>query len=524
VSDSEDHRARAEIGRLADTLRLLEKSFANLSEAVLVIKGDDFRTVVEANRAAEIIFGWSREELMGRSTAMLHVSRDRFESFGAGSQEVLLQGGTYRASFPMRRRDGTVFEAQQTVTLLDLEAGLAGGAVSVVRDVSEQALAERKLRESEERFRKIAVHVQDVFWVMSPDGRTIEYVSPAFERVWGRDPRAILDDRSVWLESIHPDDVERVREAVSRQREGGYDEEYRIVTPDGSVRWIWDRAFPVRDETGAVHHVLGVAGDITHRRDLQERLQQAQKMEAVGRLAGGIAHDFNNLLTVVVGQSDLLLLELPEGSEWAEEVELIRTAAERGAELTKQLLAFSREQLLRPRLVDISDVVAPLERLLDRLLGQDVRLVVELADELPRVRVDPTQLEQVLLNLATNARDSMPEGGVLTVRSFLEEVDRRAEARWPGLTPGPRVTVTFADTGVGMDDGTLLRIFEPFFTTRRDRGGTGLGLATSYGIVKQSGGTIHAESEPGKGTTFYVRFPPAESDAPNLGDVTAGSG
>ncbi len=495
-------------GRLADTLRLLERTFANLSEAVLIIKGDDHRTVVEANRAAETIFGWSREELVGRSTAVLHVSRDRFENFGAGSQEVLVQGGTYRASVPMRRRDGTVFEAQQTVTLLDLEAGLAGGAVSVVRDVSEQARAERRLRESEERFREIAEHVQDVFWVMAPDGRTIEYVSPAFERVWGRDARELLDDRSVWLDSIHPDDVDRVSEAVLRQGEGGYDEEYRIVTPDGSVRWIWDRAFPVRDETGAAHHVLGVAGDITHRRNLQEQLRQAQKMEAVGRLAGGIAHDFNNLLTVIVGQSDLLLLDLPEESEWAEEVELIRNAAVRGAELTKQLLAFSREQLLKPLLVDVSDSLGRLERLLGRLLRDDVQLVMELEDDLPRVRVDPTQLEQVVLNLAANARDAMPNGGVVTVRSFMEHVDLRTASRWPGLTPGRHVAITFADTGIGMDEDTRLRIFEPFFTTRRERGGTGLGLATSYGIVKQSGGTIHVESEPGHGTTFHVRFPP----------------
>ena len=509
VNDSE---GRAATGRLADTLRLLERTFANLSEAVLVIRGDDHRTVVEANRAAETIFGWSREELVGRSTAVLHVSRDLFESFGAGSREVLLQGGTYRASAPMRRRDGTVFEAQQTVTLLDLEAGLGGGAVSVVRDVSEQAHAERRLRESEERFRNIAEHVQDVFWVMAPDGRTIEYVSPAFERVWGRDARELLDDRKVWLESIHPEDVDRVREAVLRQGEGGYDEEYRIVTPDGSVRWIWDRAFPVYDEKGAVHHVLGVAGDITHRRSLQEQLRQAQKMEAVGRLAGGIAHDFNNLLTVIVGQSDLLLLELPEESEWAEEVELMRTAAVRGAELTKQLLAFSREQLLKPRLVDVSEVLGRLERLLGRLLRDDVRLEMELADGLPEIRVDPTQLEQVVLNLATNARDAMPNGGAVTVRSFLEEVDARTATRWPGLTPGRHVAITFTDTGVGMNEDTRLRVFEPFFTTRRDRGGTGLGLATSYGIVKQSGGTIHVESEPGHGATFHVRFPPVATD------------
>lgn len=496
------------LARLAETTRFLERTVASLSEAVLVV-GDAHRPrlIREANPAAERIFGWSRSELLGSSTERLHTSPENYRRFGDGSQAVLMRGEVYRSEVPMRRKDGSVFEAQQTVALLDPESGLDGGVVSVVRDVSEQVRAERRLRESEERFRQIAEHVQDVFWVMTADGSGIEYISPACRRVWGREPQELMDDPHAWQASIHPDDVERVKAAADRQAEGGYAEEYRIVTPDGQIRWIWDRAFPVRDEHGALLRVLGVAEDVTERRVLQDRLRQAQKMEAIGRLAGGVAHDFNNLLTVVVAQSDLLLLEVPEGGELAEDIELIRGAAERGSDLTRQLLAFSREQVLRPRVVDVSDVVRSAERLLIRLLGRHIELVLACPEELPRVRVDPTQLEQVIVNLVVNARDAMPDGGRVSIRTDVEEVGPEKAAEVPGLREGRYVTLTVSDEGIGMDEGTRARLFEPFFTTRRERGGTGLGLATSYGIVKQSGGTIHVESEPGRGAAFFVRFP-----------------
>ncbi|MDZ7780903.1 MAG: PAS domain S-box protein [Gemmatimonadota bacterium] len=510
AEDITERRGASE--RLLETTRFLERIVTNISEAVLVIGGEgDFRTIVEVNRAAELIFGWDREEMIGSRTELLHASRERFHAFGRESQATLRRGMVHRATLPMRRRDGTVFEAHQTVALLDPEAGLNGGVVSVVRDISEQVQAERQLRESEQRFREIAEHVQDVFWIMAPDGH-VEYVSPAFERIWGKSSSELFERPEAWLESVHPDDVEEVRAALPRQGEGTYAEEYRIVRPDGEIRWIWDRAFPVRDEEGVVRRILGVAGDVTERRTLERRLRQVQKMEAVGRLAGGVAHDFNNLLTVIVGQSDLLLIDLPEESEWAEEVTLIRDAAERGSELTRQLLAFSRDQVLRPRLVDVAAVLGSLEPLLERLLGDTVDLIMELSPDLPPVRVDRVQLEQVVMNLVANARDAMPRGGVVTVAVELEEIEAAQAVPLTGILAGEYVTVTVADTGEGMDRETRARIFEPFFSTRRDRGGTGLGLATSYGIVKQSGGTIHVESEPGQGATFAVRFPPADRD------------
>ncbi|MDX1567300.1 MAG: PAS domain-containing protein, partial [Longimicrobiales bacterium] len=396
----------------------------------------------------------------------------------------------------------------------DVEAVLSQIGMQLGR-VWEREEASRALKRSEGRFREIAESIDDVFWILDPDEGEVLYVSPAYEEVWGRPREPMLGtlDPDRWLKTLHPDDRERMRRALP-DRDGEYaDVEYRIVRPDGEIRWIWDRAFSVEDEDGKVVRRVGVAEDITERKELERQLGLAQKMEAVGRLAGGIAHDFNNLLTVISAQSDLLLLDLDESSPLREEVELIRSAAERAARLTGQLLAFSREQVLRPRVLDLNEVVTDVDPLLRRLLGEDIRVVTRLSDDLPPVRVDPGQLEQVLMNLAVNAREAMPGGGVLEISTRLEVLTEEEAAERPGLWPGPCVQLRVSDTGMGMDAETRSRVFEPFFTTKREEGGTGLGLAVSYGIVKQSGGAIHVDSQPGKGTTFKIRFPPARADA-----------
>lgn len=515
---TDEHRAREAIER---TTRLLEQTISSLEEAVLVVDTErQSRKVVEANAAAEEIFGYPREELVGKSTEVLHVNPEARERFAEEEVSALESDGVFHAAYPLKRKDGTVFQAEQTVTLLDPERGLEGGVVSVIRDVSEQAEAEARLRESETRFRQIAEHVDDVFWISSPDRDTMEYVSPAFERVWGRTVDELYRDPGTWLRAIHPEDRERIRAAVPTQANGEYEEEYRIVRPDGEVCWIWERAFPVEDADGTVRRVVGVAEDITERKELEWQLTQAQKMEAVGRLAGGIAHDFNNILTVISAQSDLLLLDL-ESTALQEEVELILNSAERAARLTRQLLAFSREQVLRPRVVDLNETIAGMEHLLRRVLGEDIRIRIRLGEPLPPVRVDVGQLEQVIMNLVINAREAMPGGGILEISTMQEILDTEEAAGRRGLWPGPNVCLRVSDTGMGMEEEVRSRVFEPFFTTKRDEGGTGLGLAVSYGIVKQSGGAIHVESKPGEGTTFKIRFPPAE-DADSAADPATG--
>ena len=279
---------------------------------------------------------------------------------------------------------------------------------------------------------------------------------------------------------------------------------------DGAVIWTSINVRPVKDSTGRILHFEWSISDITERRQLESQLRQAQKMEAVGQLAGGVAHDFNNLLTVIGGRCYLMLGRLPADDPLRREVELVRSAAERAARLTHQLLAFSRKQVLEPRVLDLNETVAGIEPLLRRLIGEHIEIGVARGAGLGRVKADVGQLEQVILNLAVNARDAMPQGGRLTLGTSNATVDEAAVRRAPEFEPGDYVVLSVTDTGHGMDAATRAQIFEPFFTTKEIGKGTGLGLATVYGIVKQSGGFIEVESEPGRGATFKVYLPCVE--------------
>jgi len=264
-------------------------------------------------------------------------------------------------------------------------------------------------------------------------------------------------------------------------------------------------------------HVLVLTTDITERRALEDQLRQAGKMEAVGQLAGGVAHDFNNILTAILGYADLLNADLPAEDRRREDVEEIRKAAHRAAALTRQLLAFSRKQVLEPRSLDVNALVDNMDKMLRPLLGENVELRTAPAADLRAVRADPNQIEQVILNLAINARDAMPTGGKLTIETSNVDLDEHYAARHPSVVPGPHVMLAVSDTGTGMDAATQARIFEPFFTTKDPGRGTGLGLATVYGIVKQSGGSIWVYSEVGQGTTFKIYFPALDAPPEQLG-------
>ncbi len=280
-----------------------------------------------------------------------------------------------------------------------------------------------------------------------------------------------------------------------------------ITDASGHVRHLQTVKRAIVGPDGKADQVLGVATDITARKRLEEQLAQAQKMEAIGRLAGGVSHDFNNLLTVILGSADLLLEELGAGHPLYGTAEEIRKAAERAAIVTRQLLAFGRKQYLQARVFDLNQVVSDAVRMLRHLIGEDVRVVTELGARRSHVRADPVQVTQVLLNLAINARDAMPEGGTLEVRTSNTAFDAAQAADHPGLAPGEYVTITVTDTGHGIPPEVLPHIFEPFFTTKAAGQGTGLGLATSYGIVAQSGGAITLATVPGRGTSFFVHLP-----------------
>ncbi len=391
-------------------------------------------------------------------------------------------------------------------------------ALREVREQEERHRAEKALQESELKFRQLAENITEVFWMTDPAKNQMLYISPAYEKIWGRSCESLYSDAKAWLEAIHPDDRQRVgRVAVERQAAGTYDEQYRILRPDGEIRWIRDRAFPVRNEAGQAYRIVGVAEDTTHSRKLEEQFRQAQKMEGIGQLAGGVAHDFNNILTVIQGHSSLLKLEqdlLPHVIESASE---IQRSAERAANLTRQLLMFSRRQTMQPRDLDLNEVIANITKMLHRILGEDVHLQITYSPQTLHVHADAGMLDQVVMNLAVNSRDAMPKGGHLVIETSLVNVNESMASERPLARSGSFACLSVSDNGCGIPPENLPRIFEPFFTTKDIGKGTGIGLATVFGIVQQHQGWIEVASDVGIGTTFHIYIPllqrPAEKAA-----------
>ena len=386
--------------------------------------------------------------------------------------------------------------------------GAIEGAIAVNQDVTEARRAEQALRESEERYRIVARATQDVVYDYDIASGSV-YWNDAVCTVFRYPAEEVASDIAWWRERIHPEDIDRVSAsmgaAMARDDESWL-LEYRFRRADGSYATVLDRSFILRDIQGRATRMIGSMVDLTERTRLEEQLRQAQKMEAIGQLAGGVAHDFNNLLAAISINAHLLRDRMAPGEAEREVVE-IENAAERGAGLIRQLLAYSRRQVLQLRLLDLNRVVTETESLLRRVIGDEVRLDARLDASLGTVLADAGQLTQVLLNLAVNARDAMPGGGRLSITTANATLEPGAHARFAEAPPGDYVVLTVSDTGIGMDAETLARAFEPFFTTKDSGRGTGMGLATVYGIVEQSGGQVYAESSPGEGATFTVLLP-----------------
>ena len=405
------------------------------------------------------------------------------------------------------RRNGTRFWISVTGHPLWDDEGQPVGYECFVVDITERKQAESNLRLSEERFRQMAESIQEVFWLIDPDEQRIVYVSPSYERLWGRTCESLNHDPKSFLDAIHPDDRERVRFALAKQGLGEYQEEYRIVRPDGSVRWIWERAFPIWDSGFRVSRIAGVAADITERKQLEQQVRQSVKMKAIGQLTGGMAHDFNNLLAVILANLELLEETELTDDQKRDFIDPCVRSARRGAELTHRLLAFARGQPLAPQVTEVNALLTGMTDLLRRTLGENIAIRTEWDANLGKISIDPGELESAVLNLAINARDAMPDGGNLIIETLNAELDRDYAERNDEVQPGSYVMLAISDTGIGMPPEILDHVFEPFFTTKNVGHGSGLGLSMVYGFVKQSGGHIKVYSEPGIGSTIKIYLP-----------------
>jgi PAS domain S-box-containing protein len=588
-------------------------AFQNSPVAVAVTRDG---IIIDVNDAFTRLTGWSREELAGR------VARGMLSAADAlALREDLERGGQVRdRAVTLFTKDARARDILLGVSTVDLDG--AAHTISTFVDLTEQRRVERELRTSEERLRLIAETISEVFWIADVEIKTTLYVSPAYERVWGRSCQSLLAQPRSFLDAVHPDDLARVlRTLAARQRSGEpFDHEYRILKPDGEARWIWDRGFPVVLDGGHIQHYVGVAQDVTQRKqreeqlrgslerfelvsrathdavwdvdlktgeafwsdtfyekyglprdpppdvegwashihpedrdrvtasyhralegdgeqwreeyryrladgtyasvidrayilrgpdrvavrisgviedvtkylDLQRQLQQAAKMEAVGHLAGGVAHDFNNILTVIQGHASLLAMSETTPPETKESASEIAAAANRAASLTRQLLLFSRRQVLQRSSFDVNEALAATGKMLSRILGEDIELTFDLSPRALLVDADAGMVDQIVLNLAVNARDAMAGGGQLTIAT--------SEA-------GGHVRLTVSDTGGGIPEDVLPHIFEPFFSTKSPDKGTGLGLSTVFGIVKQHDGWIDVDTAAGTGSSFHVFLP-----------------
>jgi PAS domain S-box-containing protein len=411
------------------------------------------------------------------------------------------------------------------------EMNQAHETLGELKDRLEEQVAERtaELRASEARLAEAQEVAHIGSWDWDPEAGRLVW-SEELYRIYGVAPGSFQPSYETFLAMMHDDDRPNVIETVNRALADGepFEFEFRLLRADGVTRVGLSRGRLIRSEGQRVR-LVGIAKDITDRKLLDTRVRQAQKLEALGLLAGGIAHDFNNLLTAICGYTDLMLAAADEENALRDDLLEVKKAGDRAATLTRRLLAFSRTQSLQPRKIDVNGVVAGLEHLLHRTIGEQIELTLSLDPQLRLVRVDPDQLEQVILNMAFNARDAMPSGGTLRFVTAMVEVDAAWAQAHPPMTPGPYVRLSVADTGVGMSPEVQARVFEPFFTTKPPGQGTGFGLATVYGIVKQSGGFVWVSSTPGKGSVFEIYFPSLEIRAEEVGDgrreiPAAGSG
>ncbi|MGC1613280.1 MAG: PAS domain S-box protein [Candidatus Acidiferrum sp.] len=485
----------------AETVRRQTLAMDSAADGISIVGEDGTHIYVNA-AFARMLGHENPESMLGVHWRKIYDSRD-INSLQDQVRSSLVAEGKWAGQFNLRRRDGTILPVEMSIRQL------ANGVTACIgHDISARKEAEKARADAENKYRTLVEQVAAISYIaeLGLDGDWL-YVSPQIEAITGYSQEEWLTNSRKWIRHIPKEDhaVIEAAEAASMRGER-FQAEYRIVRKDGAVIWVNDTAVVVSGSDS--HPVMeGIIVDITERKLLENQLQQSRRMEAVGRLAGGIAHDFNNLLTIIKGYAELALQRTGIQPELRADVMQIENASERASMLIRQLLAFSRRQVLQPKVIDLNAIVLGLDKLLARLMGEHIEMATRCGASVGNVKADPAQVEQVIMNLVVNARDAMPKGGRLTVETFNVDLDSTYARDHVSVKPGAYVMLAVSDTGMGMSPDTVAHIFEPFFTTKESGQGTGLGLSTVYGIVKQSDGYIWVYSEPGKGTTFKVYLP-----------------
>jgi PAS domain S-box-containing protein len=491
----------------------------SLDQAQVILRKLD-GTIILWSQGAERMYGWSSEQAIGKSTHTLFQTDFSNQALEEIEQE-LLKNGAWFGELCHIRKDGRPLWVASQWTLQTKGRFPYPVVTEVNNDITE-------LKTAENRFRNLTEVLPHLVWQTSPDGKTT-FANQRWLEYFGRKAEEIGDIPLSGL--VHPDDLADSTARWTKARQAGRMEpwEVRYRRHDGTYRWFTGRAAPVKNDAGEILYWIGTATDVEEEKRVAERLRETQKLDSIGRLAGGVAHDFNNLLTAITGYNSFLADEVAANPAAVGYSIEIGKAVERASALTTQLLSFSRPQLAKPKLVNLNNILTDISKILGRVIGEDIQLSIRLSPELPNVLADPVQLDQIVMNLAVNARDAMPDGGTLRLETGTAVV-RDEEARENQVAPGLHVTLTARDNGAGMDEAIRLRLFEPFFTTKAKGKGTGLGLSIVSGVVKHSGGFIKVQSAPGEGACFTIYLPAAgeaereENHPPLQRTAAAGTG
>lgn len=474
---------------------------AAIGMAIVDLKGRPLRV----NPALEKMLGYNGDELAKMIFADFTHEDDIDKDCKLFKQLTAGKIDNYFMEKRYIKKDGTIVWGGLAVSVIKDTDGKILYAVGMVEDITRKKIAEENLKRSEERYRKYFINDISGIYLSTPEGEIID-CNPSFIQIFGFE--SLEDVKTTSAYDLYPSTSDRDK-IIKLIKERGQliNFEVEFCRIDGNRLYCIQNVFGIFDADGKLIQLMGYLFDITERKQLEEQLVQSQKLEGIGKLAGGIAHDFNNLLTVINGYADLLSSQLKDNDSFKKAVSQIKFAGERAAALTDQLLAFSRRKIINPKIINLNDSIKNIEKMINRLIGENIQIKCILNDDLGNIKVDPGQMDQIMINMVVNARDAMPNGGKITIETKNTHLNEEYTNHHIAVVPGDYVLLAISDTGHGMDEKTKSRIFEPFFTTKESGRGTGLGLSTVYGIVKQAGGNIWVYSERGKGTTFKIYLP-----------------